>query len=41
LCDLLGGEVERGILPDDDGLLGPMIRNICFGNARDYLQLGL
>lgn len=41
LCDLLGSEVERGILPNDDGLLGPMIRNICFGNARDYLGLEL
>ena len=41
LCDLLGGEVERGVLPNDDGLLGPMIRNICFGNAREYLQLGV
>jgi len=41
LCDLLGGEVERGVLPNDDSLLGPMIRNICFGNARDYLGLEL
>ncbi len=41
LCDLLGSEVEQGILPNDDGLLGPMIRNICFGNARDYLGLEL
>ncbi len=39
LCDLLGTDVERGAIPDDDALLGPMIRGICFGNARDYLQL--
>ena len=37
LCNLIGGDVERGELPDDEKLLGPMIRNICFGNARDYL----
>ena len=41
LCDLLGTDVERGALPDDDGLLGPMIRNICFGNVRDFLGLAL
>ncbi|MCA9230829.1 MAG: glucuronate isomerase [Planctomycetales bacterium] len=41
LCDLLGSDVERGAIPDDDSLLGPMIRNICFGNARDYLGLAL
>jgi len=41
LCDLLGSEVERGVLPNDDGLLGPLIRNICFGNARDFLELEL
>ncbi len=41
LCDLLGSDIERGVLPDDDHLLGPMIRNICFGNARDYLKLEL
>ena len=26
-------------MPDDDSLLGPMIRNICYGNARNYLAL--
>lgn len=41
LCDLLGTDVERGAIPDDDSLLGPMIRNICYGNAKDYLGLGL
>lgn len=41
LCDLLGTDVERGAIPDDDSLLGPMIRNICYGNARDYLGLGV
>jgi glucuronate isomerase len=39
LCDMMGQEVERGELPDDDGLLGTMIRNICYHNARDYLAL--
>ncbi len=41
LCNLIGADVEGGLVPDDDALLGPMIRNICFGNARAYLGLEL
>jgi glucuronate isomerase len=37
LCNLLGRDVENGEMPDDDTLLGPMVRNICYGNARNYL----
>lgn len=36
LCNLLGRDLENGELPNDDLLLGPMIRNICYGNARGY-----
>ncbi len=39
LCNLVGTDVENGEIPDDDALLGPMIRNICYANARDYLAL--
>jgi len=41
LCDLLGRDVENGELPDDENLLGSMVRNICFENARRYLGLEL
>ena len=41
LCDLLGTDVENGAIPDDDSLLGPMIRNICFNNAKEYLGLAV
>ena len=41
LCDLLGSDVERGVIPDEEDLLAPMIRNICYGNVRDYLGLEL
>ncbi len=41
LCNLLGRDVEKGELPDDPDLLGPMIRNICFGNAKNYLGLAV
>jgi glucuronate isomerase len=36
LCDLLGGEVERGELPSDDGLLGRLVEDICGRNAESY-----
>ena len=39
LCNLLGNDVENGLVPDDDALLGPMIRNICYANAKAYLGL--
>ena len=41
LCDLLGRDVENGELPNDEKLLGSMVRNICFNNAREFLGLEL
>ncbi len=38
LCNLFGRDVENGELPDDDSLLGPMIRNICYRNAHGYFR---
>ena len=37
LCNLIGRDVENGELPNDEKLLGPMIRNICYQNAKEYL----
>ncbi|HEV3200337.1 MAG TPA: glucuronate isomerase, partial [Bryobacteraceae bacterium] len=39
LCDLFGKDVEAGEIPDDDGLVGPTIRNICYANAKQFLGL--
>jgi glucuronate isomerase len=41
LCNLLGEDVRRGCLPDDRDLLGRVVRNVCFGNARDYFGFPL
>ncbi len=38
LCNLLGNDVENGELPADMDLLGKMVENICFFNARDYFN---
>ncbi len=39
LCNLLGRDMESGSLPKDFELVGGMVRNICYANARDYLGL--
>lgn len=41
LCNLLGNEVARGLLPDDQDLLMSLVRNVCFDNARRYFDLDL
>ena len=39
LCDIIGRDVMRGELPNDDALLGRLVQDICYRNARQYLQL--
>ena len=39
LCNLLGQEIERGELPNDIELIGSLVRNVCFENARQFLGL--
>ncbi len=36
LCNLLGSEVEAGLLPRDEGLLGDLVEGVCYVNAREY-----
>jgi glucuronate isomerase len=36
LCNLLGSDVKRGLLPDDRALLGSLVRDVCIGNVRNY-----
>lgn len=39
LCNIIGGDVERGELPEDYALLGGMVRDICYNNAKEYFDL--
>jgi glucuronate isomerase len=39
LCNLLGRDMENGEVPDDELLVGTMIRNICYSNAHRYIAL--
>jgi len=41
VCNLLGDDVRRGLLPDDRSLLGALAQDVSFFNARDYLGLDL
>ena len=38
-CDVLGQDVIRGELPNDDAVLGRLILDVCYRNARRYLHL--
>jgi glucuronate isomerase len=37
LCNLIGRDIEAGEIPNDEKLVGPMIRNICYANAKNYM----
>jgi glucuronate isomerase len=39
LCNLLGRDVENGEIPNDDAMLGELVRNICYGNASGYFGI--
>jgi glucuronate isomerase len=41
LCNLLGGDVEAGLLPNDMALLGKMVEDISFNNAKNYFPMKL
>jgi glucuronate isomerase len=41
LCDLFGKDMEEGRLPGDNSLVGAMIRDICYSNAKKFLGLAV
>lgn len=36
LCNMFGEDMENGEIPKDFNLVGPMVRNICYGNAARF-----
>ena len=36
LCNILGTDMQAGMIPDDYELVGKMIQDICYNNARNY-----
>ena len=41
LCNLLGGDMEKGLIPDDLDLVGEMVADICYRNAISYFGFDL
>lgn len=39
LCQILGQDIEKGLIPRDFDLVGGMVADICYRNARDYFGL--
>ena len=38
LCNILGDEIEKGLIPDDLDLVGGMVKDISYYNARNYFS---
>lgn len=38
LCDLFGADIENGEIPNDLELVGQIIQNICYNNAKAYFS---
>jgi glucuronate isomerase len=41
LCNLLGDEMDRGLLPRDLALVGGLVEDVCYRNAARYFDFGL
>lgn len=41
LCNMLGNDIEAGLLPNDLDLLGTMVEDICYNNAKNYFPMAL
>jgi glucuronate isomerase len=39
LCDIIGQDVARGELPNDDAHLARLVEDVCYRNAKQYLRL--
>jgi glucuronate isomerase len=41
LCRLVGSWVEEGLVPNDEDMLGDLIENICYNNAKRYFRFDI
>jgi len=39
LCNMIGTDVENGDLPNDISMLGQLVEDICFNNAKNYFPM--
>jgi glucuronate isomerase len=38
LCNVLGDEMEKGLIPNDEKWIGGLVQNICYNNAATYFN---
>lgn len=38
-CNLVGKDIDSGEIPNEESILRPLISNVCYGNARSFLDL--
>lgn len=38
LCNMIGGDIEKGLLPHDSAFFGEMIQNICYHNLKKFIK---
>ncbi len=38
LCNILGNDIEKGLIPNDMKMVGKMIEDICYYNAKNYFN---
>ncbi len=36
LCNLLGTEIQQGLIPEDYDMVGTLVQNVCYHNAKEY-----
>ena len=39
VCNLLGRDMANGAIPNDEGLVGDLVKRLSFSNAREFLRL--
>lgn len=39
LCNLIGDEMDKGLLPNDEAWMGDVVKNIAYYNAKEYFNL--
>ena len=39
LCNILGNEMNKGMLPNDEAWIGKIVQDICYNNAKEYFNI--
>ena len=38
LCNMIGNDIEKGLLPNDLSFFGKMVENICYYNLKEFIK---